>query len=82
MKLRLRRIEVDAGRPVIFITPDTAKKMDVHVGERIEVYSRGKRVISVVDIMKGLISQNEIAVSGNSKIRANPQDSCACQAEN
>lgn len=63
MKLKLRKIVFDAGRPIAFIHEETAKKTDIHVGDRVEVSFSRKKVISTVDIVKGFVNENEISLS-------------------
>jgi len=67
MRLKIKPIELFAGRPVSILNVNTAHKLNVHVDERVSV-SKGfnhekKKIISVVDTASKLIGQNEIAVS-------------------
>ncbi len=63
MKLKLRKISLDAGRPIAFLHEEAAKKIDVHVGDRIEVSHHGKKAILIVDTVKGIIKEDEISLS-------------------
>jgi putative thymidine phosphorylase len=74
MKLKLRQLEFDAGRPVAFITHDTAYALDVHVGDRIEVSYGEKKDIAIIDIVQGLLDKDEIALSAEitSDLSVNP----------
>lgn len=63
MKLKLKRIDFDAGRPISFLNEETAKNLDIHPGDRIELVNNGNSAIVVVDTMKSLIEKDEIAIS-------------------
>lgn len=63
MKLKLKNLELGAGRPVAFLNPNSAKKMNIHVNDRIEISEKNKKLIAVVDIVKGLVTPEEIALS-------------------
>lgn len=51
-----------AGRPVAIINQKAAKALSVYVGERIRLKDK-KEIIAIVDIAKGLMKENEIALS-------------------
>jgi AMP phosphorylase len=63
MRLKLKKIHFDAGRPVVFLNTENAQKLDVHPGDRIELSANGKHTISIADIAEDFINSNEIAVS-------------------
>ncbi|HLF53864.1 MAG TPA: AMP phosphorylase [Candidatus Nanoarchaeia archaeon] len=63
MKLRLKELSLGAGRPVAFINEKDAKDINVHVGDRIEIASNGKKIIAIVDIVKKFIARGEISLS-------------------
>lgn len=63
MKLKLKKISLDAGRPIAFLHEETARHMDIHVGDRIEVSHHGKKAILIVDIVRGIIKEDEISLS-------------------
>lgn len=63
MKLKLKKISLDAGRPIAFLHEETAKHMDIHVGDRIEVSHHGKKAILIVDTVRGIIKEDEISLS-------------------
>lgn len=62
MKLKVKNLDWLAGRPVVFLTNDTAKKLNVHVDERVCLLD-GKKVYAVVDIIENLVKDGEIGVS-------------------
>jgi AMP phosphorylase len=64
MELRIKKVGFLTGRPVCMVHEKTAKKMSLHVGERLSIKNkRGKEIISVVDIVSGILKPSEIAVS-------------------
>ncbi len=63
MKLKVKILKFLAGRPVCMIHEKTAKDMSIHAGDRIIIKKNKKRIISVVDIITGIINKKEIAVS-------------------
>ena len=59
MKLKLKKFEIFAGRPIAFMSEDTSIKLNVHIGDRIEASYKGKKAISRVDIINGFLSNSE-----------------------
>jgi len=52
-----------SGRPICMIHGDTAKKLSFHVGQRILISRKKKKLICVLNTMEHIIQKNEIAVS-------------------
>lgn len=66
MKLKSKKFNWLAGRPVVILDFETAKKLHVHVDERIALLSPKnpeKKVFAVVDLFSGLVKKNEIGLS-------------------
>jgi len=63
MRLKIKKLSLGAGRPVAFIDDKTAKKIRVHAGERIEILFDGRKEISIVDVVNGLLRKDEISIS-------------------
>ena len=63
MKLKLKELSLGAGRPVAFISEKNARELNVHVGDRVEITSNGKKIIAIVDIVKKFITNSEISLS-------------------
>ena len=63
MKLKIKKLKFLAGRPVCMMHEDTAKKLSLHVGNRILIEKGKKKIISIVDIVDGIVFKNQIAVS-------------------
>ncbi|MDP1728625.1 MAG: AMP phosphorylase [archaeon] len=64
MKLKVKIMRFLAGRPIVILDYKTAIKINVHVGERINIIDHSKNIISVVDTSKGgFLKPDEIAVS-------------------
>ncbi|MAH49435.1 hypothetical protein CMI37_26670 [Candidatus Pacearchaeota archaeon] len=62
MKLKIKNFNWLAGRPVVILNGETAKKLNVHVDDRIALTS-SKKVYAVVDIFSKLVKKNEIGLS-------------------
>jgi AMP phosphorylase len=62
MRLRVKKIKFLAGSPVCMIQEKTAKKLSLHVGDRIRIKRDGKSIISVVDF-SDIVNRGEIALS-------------------
>jgi len=63
MRLKIKSLKFAAGRPVAILNNETAKQLNVHVDDRILVKKGKGSVVAVIDIAKGLIKKEEIAVS-------------------
>ncbi|MBS3079251.1 AMP phosphorylase [Candidatus Pacearchaeota archaeon] len=64
MRLKIKKLRFLTGRPVCMIHEKTAKKMSLHVGNRVVIKNNHKnKIISIVDTVSGIIKPNEIAVS-------------------
>ncbi|MEK6928655.1 MAG: AMP phosphorylase [Nanoarchaeota archaeon] len=63
MRLKVKNLALGAGRPVAFLHPEAAKKLNVHVGDRIELLFKGTKIIAVVDIMKKFLYPNYLSLS-------------------
>ena len=63
MKLKIKIFNWIAGRPVVVINQETAKKLNVHVDERIQLSSDGKKINAVVDIFEKIVKNGEIGIS-------------------
>lgn len=62
MKLRIKNLNWFAGRPVVILHDDTAKKLNVFVNDRISL-TNGERIYAVVDIFPKIIKRNQIGLS-------------------
>lgn len=63
MKLKAKNLRWLAGRPVVILSPETAKLLNVHVNERVGMVYRKKKIYAVVDIFSNLIDVKEIGLS-------------------
>jgi len=63
MKLKVKILNWSAGRPVAILHVHTAEKLGVAVNERIELKFNSTKAISVVDLAKKLLDENEIVLS-------------------
>jgi len=63
MRLKIRNLEVQTGRPVAFINKEAAHKLHIHTNERVSITHGKNKIVAVVDIMDDLFKSNEISVS-------------------
>ncbi|MEM0465240.1 MAG: AMP phosphorylase [Candidatus Pacearchaeota archaeon] len=64
MKLKIKRLFIITGKPVCMIHEKTAKNLSLHVGDRVLIKKNSKeKIISTIDIVKGLIKPGEIGIS-------------------
>jgi len=63
MKLKLKKLTLDAGRPVAFLNEQDALSLNVHVGDRVEISKNSKKIVAIVDVVKGFIPQGQISLS-------------------
>ena len=63
MKLKIKKLKFLAGRTVCMMHEDTAKKLSLHVGNRVLIEKGKKKIISIVDIVDGIVFKNQTAVS-------------------
>lgn len=62
MELKIKRIKLQAGRPIAFLTEKSAKKLDLHIGDRVQISQNGFKTIASVDI-SSLVKEKEVAFS-------------------
>ncbi len=63
MKLKAKIFNWLAGRPVVILNRETAKRLNTHVDERISLSTDGKKIYAVVDIFEKIVKDNEIGLS-------------------
>jgi len=71
MELKIKFLKWSAGLPVAMLNEKTAKEMGLHAQDMISIKTlsrNSKEVATVIDVIKGLIKPNEVAVS--SELRA------------
>jgi len=72
MELKIKFLKWSAGLPVAMLNEKTASKLSIHAKDRVSVKTLSKNpkeISTIVDIVKGLIKENEIAVSSELKKR-------------
>jgi len=62
MRLRIKNFNWLAGRPVVILNENAAKKLNVHVDDRILI-SNSKKIYAVVDIFNKIVKDSEIGLS-------------------
>jgi len=62
MLLKVKSLNLVAGKPIAILHEKTAKKLAIYVGERVRLKNK-KEIIAVVDIAKGLLKENEVVIS-------------------
>ncbi len=63
MKFKIKYLQLGAGRPIAFLHQSSARKLNAHIGDKIEISHNGKKIIAVIDIVKGILNENEISLS-------------------
>ena len=72
MELKIKLIKWDAGIPVVMLNAETAKKIGIHIKDRISIKTISKypkEIYTIVDTIKGLVKKDEIIVSSEIKKR-------------
>lgn len=63
MKLRVRELKLNAGKPIAFIHERDASILGVRAGDHVEISINSTSVSCVVDIASGLFKKGELALS-------------------
>jgi AMP phosphorylase len=64
MKLKIKELKFIAGKPVCMIHQETAKELNLSIGERIKIKNnKNKELISAVNVVFGVLKPKEIALS-------------------
>jgi len=63
MQLKVKFLNLSAGRPIAVLHKHFAERNTFHVDDRILIRKNGKKIISVVDIATGMLSEDEIVLS-------------------
>lgn len=67
MLLKVKGLHLLAGKPIVIVHADTAKWLNLHVGERVRIKKYGKKqeIVAPIDITSGttILNKDEIALS-------------------
>src|SRR3990167_971385 len=63
MKIKIKSLNLVAGRPIAFINKNDAETLNVHVGERAVISKNNKKIIAIVYIVKGMIENGQVGAS-------------------
>ncbi|HLC31710.1 MAG TPA: AMP phosphorylase [Candidatus Nanoarchaeia archaeon] len=63
MKLGVKSLFLDAGRPIALLPEHIAEKLNAHVGDRILIKSGKKSVIATLDLVKKIVTGRHISLS-------------------
>lgn len=63
MRLKARNFNWLAGRPVVILDEVTAKKLNIHTNERVELVYHSRKIYAVVDIFSKVVNKNEVGLS-------------------
>jgi putative thymidine phosphorylase len=63
MLLKVKSLELLAGRPIAILHEETARKLGLHASERVRLKKQKKEIVATVDLAKGILGKQEIAVS-------------------
>ena len=65
MLLKVKFLNLFAGRPVAIMHAKSAKKLAIYVNERAKIKKKGNNaIVAIVDIATGILHEDEIALSG------------------
>ena len=70
MELKVRFLRWSAGIPVAMLSKETAIKMGAHIHDRVSIKTHSnnsKEIFTIIDIVEGLVKNNEIVVSSEIK---------------
>jgi AMP phosphorylase len=62
MLLKVKSLNLMTGKPVAILNEKTAKQLAIYVGERVRIRNKHS-LVAIVDVAKGLLKENEIALS-------------------
>lgn len=63
MRCSLKRLNVQAGKPIAFLHASDARILGVHPGDRILIRTNGSKEIAVVDVTTTFIKRRELGLS-------------------
>ncbi|MFH1823160.1 MAG: thymidine phosphorylase [archaeon] len=63
MLLKIKELKFNAGKPVIILNKNTAKKLHVDVGNRLKIISSKGYIVSVLDIASSMVKEKEAIIS-------------------
>jgi AMP phosphorylase len=63
MRLLIKKLDLEAGRPIAFIHEKNAAKIGAHIGDRVLISQNGKKTTAAADISKGIVNEHEVAFS-------------------
>ena len=72
MELKIKLLKWSAGIPVAMLNKKTAKKVGVHIKDKISIRTLSthpKEISTIIDTVKSLVKEDEIAVSSELKNR-------------
>ena len=70
MELKIKFLEWSAGLPVVMINEKTAEEIGVHTKDRVSIKTlkkNSKEISTIIDTVKGLVGEKEIAISSELK---------------
>ena len=70
MELEIKFLEWSAGLPVVMINEKTAEEIGVHTKDRVSIKTskkNSKEISTIIDTVKGLVGEKEIAISSELK---------------
>jgi len=72
LELKIKTWKWSAGLPVAMLNEKTAEKMGINVNDRITIKTlskKPKKISTIIDVVKGLVNENQISVSSELKHR-------------
>ncbi len=62
MRLKVRKLDLDANKPIVVLNCKTARALHVLPGERVELSWDGKQLVGIVDISLTFIREGEVGI--------------------
>jgi len=63
VKLKVKLLNLSAGRPVAILHEKFAESSSIHVDDRVFISRNCKKIAAVVDLATGILKENEVALS-------------------
>jgi len=63
MEFKVKSFKIGAGKPIVFVHKEDAKKLNIHIGNRVELSKGNKSIIAVVDLVGSYFKIGQIGAS-------------------
>ena len=63
MRFKLKVLNISTGKPVVFLHESSAKKMGLHLGDRVSIKKAKTSLVAIIDLAKKYVKKDEAAIS-------------------